>query len=490
MKAKYVLIISYFYILLFVYAAISKLITFEAFQVQLTQSPLLSAYANIIAYLVLGAELLFALLLCIKTTRLLGLYLSYGLMVAFTLYIYLILNYSDFVPCSCGGILEKMGWTEHLWFNLIVSILGFVAVYILQNNTKKFYLRIIIITLISSVVLILLFTSSEYIIKKQNPFVRRYLPHGVIQDETLDLQVNSFYFSGFYKDNIYLGNYTAPLRYIEIDSLMQRQDYSITIDSINLAYSNLRFKTLYPHFYLADGTTPIIFKGVLNDLKKRKTIGILSYKDVYFSDMVPVDSTTIAFKGQSSQDYKSVLGLLNSEGPVQIDLNTNLLESTSDGVFDTDGILVYNKEYEKFIYTYYYKNKFIQTDNKLIVINEQSTIDTTQMKKISATKLSTGENKMTTPIKAINSIVVTHRNLLLIVSNSMGQNESRKMWRQASIVDVYDFVNNSYLGSFYINHLGDDKLSDLIITDHYLYGLFDRKLVRFKMAKLLIDKFY
>ncbi|WHT39521.1 hypothetical protein QNH98_02135 [Myroides sp. mNGS23_01] len=138
MKAKYALIVSYFYILLFVYAAISKLITFEAFQVQLTQSPLLSAYANIIAYLVLGAELLFALLLCTKTTRLLGLYLSYGLMVAFTLYIYVILNYSDFIPCSCGGILEKMGWTEHLWFNIIVSLLALVALFFLIRKENDF----------------------------------------------------------------------------------------------------------------------------------------------------------------------------------------------------------------------------------------------------------------------------------------------------------------------------------------------------------------
>ncbi|WP_408582583.1 MauE/DoxX family redox-associated membrane protein, partial [Myroides odoratimimus] len=129
MKAKFSLIVQYFFVLLFVYAAISKLITFEAFQVQLTQSPLLSAYANIIAYLVIIVELVIALLLSLKQTKTLGLYLSYGLMVAFTIYIYLILNYSDFIPCSCGGILEKMGWSEHLWFNVMVCVVGLFAIY-------------------------------------------------------------------------------------------------------------------------------------------------------------------------------------------------------------------------------------------------------------------------------------------------------------------------------------------------------------------------
>jgi len=63
------------------------------------------------------------------------------------------------------------------------------------------------------------------------------------------------------------------------------------------------------------------------------------------------------------------------------------------------------------------------------------------------------------------------------------------MWKQASIVDVYDFTSSSYIGSFYINHLGEDKLSDLIVTDHYLYGLFDKNLVRYKMAISLTSKF-
>ncbi|MCT4137559.1 hypothetical protein HZP64_09825 [Elizabethkingia anophelis] len=132
----FVNIISYFFVLLFVYAAISKLMDFEAFQVQLAQSPLLSAYANFISLAVIIIELIIAVLLCINRTRLLGLYASFGLMIAFTVYIYLILNYSDFVPCSCGGILEKLGWTEHLFFNIGCIVLAAIAIFILKNPAK------------------------------------------------------------------------------------------------------------------------------------------------------------------------------------------------------------------------------------------------------------------------------------------------------------------------------------------------------------------
>ena len=118
-----------FFILLFVYAATSKLIDFENFQVQLAQSPLLSAFATPIAYGVVLGELMIASMLCFSKSRTLGLYLFIGFMTAFSVYIYLILHYSPFVPCSCGGILEAMGWREHLWFNVVVTGLGIGIVF-------------------------------------------------------------------------------------------------------------------------------------------------------------------------------------------------------------------------------------------------------------------------------------------------------------------------------------------------------------------------
>src|SRR5690606_37110805 len=127
--------IIYFFIILFVYAAVSKLTDFENFQVQVAQSPLLSAFATFIAYATVIGELVIALMLCFTKSRLLGLYLFLGFMTAFTVYIYLILNYSPFVPCSCGGVLEDLGWWEHLWFNGIVCFLCALVILTEQSST-------------------------------------------------------------------------------------------------------------------------------------------------------------------------------------------------------------------------------------------------------------------------------------------------------------------------------------------------------------------
>jgi uncharacterized membrane protein YphA (DoxX/SURF4 family) len=125
--------IVFLFILLFVYASVSKFIDYGLFKAQLGKSPLITRYAGVLAWLVPVSELVIVLLLFIPRFVLIGLYMSFSIMFAFTAYIVFILNFSPYVPCSCGGILEKMGWTEHLFFNIGFLILGLIGI-VLQNK--------------------------------------------------------------------------------------------------------------------------------------------------------------------------------------------------------------------------------------------------------------------------------------------------------------------------------------------------------------------
>lgn len=146
-KRRIVEVICLLYILLFVYAAVSKWVDFKTFRVQLGQSPLLTVFAGWIAWLVPLIELITAIVLIIPKFRLLALYSCLGLMSTFTMYIIAILNFSDYVPCSCGGILENMGWTEHLIFNLVFMLLAVIGILLesdtstTQENKIKRYIR-------------------------------------------------------------------------------------------------------------------------------------------------------------------------------------------------------------------------------------------------------------------------------------------------------------------------------------------------------------
>ncbi len=65
-----------------------------------------------------------------------ALYSALALMSLFTAYIIAILNFSDTIPCSCGGVLEKMSWNEHLVFNIIFMLMAIIAI-VLQTKINE-----------------------------------------------------------------------------------------------------------------------------------------------------------------------------------------------------------------------------------------------------------------------------------------------------------------------------------------------------------------
>jgi len=122
-------IIGFMFIVLFAYAAFSKLFEFELFRAQIGKSPMITQYASLFAWAVPALEIVICLLLLFPKTRIIGFYCSFTLMFLFTGYIFMMLKLSPYVPCSCGGILSGMGWTEHLFFNVGFTLLAIAGVY-------------------------------------------------------------------------------------------------------------------------------------------------------------------------------------------------------------------------------------------------------------------------------------------------------------------------------------------------------------------------
>jgi len=128
-------IISALFILLFVYAALSKLIDYPKFRIQLGQSPLLTVFAGWIAWTIPSIEICIAILLTTQRFRLISLYAAFSMMTIFSAYIVAITQFSEFVPCSCGGVLQNLTWNQHLYFNIFFLILGVVGIGFYKGQT-------------------------------------------------------------------------------------------------------------------------------------------------------------------------------------------------------------------------------------------------------------------------------------------------------------------------------------------------------------------
>lgn len=130
-------IIATLFILLFVYAATSKLLDYEKFRVQLGQSPMLTAFAGWVAWIIPLVEIVISIMLAVPRWRLSALYASFCLMVMFTGYIIAILKFSDYIPCSCGGVLQNMSWNEHLVFNVAFILLALTGIILHSRQERK-----------------------------------------------------------------------------------------------------------------------------------------------------------------------------------------------------------------------------------------------------------------------------------------------------------------------------------------------------------------
>jgi uncharacterized membrane protein YphA (DoxX/SURF4 family) len=123
---------SYLLAALFLYAAYYKWKDYGGFEIQLGNAPLTKHYAQTLAWLVPGLEILLAILLIVPRTRIIGLYGSFLLMFAFTTFVYLTLTKAKYHACGCGGIIDSFNWRQHLYFNLFFTFLPALAVYLLS----------------------------------------------------------------------------------------------------------------------------------------------------------------------------------------------------------------------------------------------------------------------------------------------------------------------------------------------------------------------
>ena len=137
-KKLIVNITSWLYIALFLYAGISKLFDYDLFEQQIAQSPILAPSAKSLSWILPALEISISLILIIPGKRITGLYASFVLMLFFTGYIIWILNFSNTIPCSCGGILESMSWKQHLLFNILFLLLAAGAITIERKRTKPY----------------------------------------------------------------------------------------------------------------------------------------------------------------------------------------------------------------------------------------------------------------------------------------------------------------------------------------------------------------
>jgi hypothetical protein len=487
-------IICALFILLFGYAASTKIADYDTFRAQIGQSSLITNYADVLSWLIPAIEFLIVILLLFRNTQRLGLYMSTSLMLMFVLYIGVILVYDSNVPCSCGGIIAKMNWGQHLLFNCVFLLLGIVAIF-LANKTAPTRVNLIvpasIIGLSSVVPMTLLFYMSDLTKDTRQVFSRSFRNDFVGSSVIVDLTYNSYYIAGGTAESIFLGNYMNPDTLVVIDppSAAKR---TISINGIEKGRP-LPFPTAvkveYPDIFVLDGKTPRIYSGTVDLKSDTWMVRPFETSKLYFYNGVPVSRSTLLVQALGVNPRGNVLGRISTLAGDSSIVSHHILEKQNDGIFCTAGRLKFDKNSGLAVFTYAHRNEYILLDTNLSVVGKGRTLDTVTTSRVGSQLLAShSAYKINTPLKSLNVDISLRGRYLFIRSGSIAKNESVRIFNAFTTIDVYDISERSYRFSFHLPAHYGKKPTSLFIHDQYAAAVYERQLFIFRLNSGVLNQ--
>lgn len=325
-----------------------------------------------------------------------------------------------------------------------------------------------------------MYIRSEREIHHDNPFIRRYVPGSVERVGEMELPNNSLYFAGTDSTKIYLADSRAPLHVFEVDTLLKSEKHHvIQLEDDRFPFKRVVVRVVGKDFYVFDGSVPLIFKGSIYDWKAKI---VMKGNNYYFTQAEVMAGNEIAFKNYDLDRRETVIGKFNFNSGVKVSYAPGLLQKQIDGLFDVEGTMRYNPKSKKFIYLYSYRNQFSVTDKSLNLLYRGNTIDTNAIAKIKVShNKDSGITQLASATEVTNKMAVLSNNLLFVNSTVRGKYESKSMWETASIVDIYNIRDNTYLSSTYIYDNKKFRLRDMIVVNSNLFALVGNQIHRYTL---------
>ncbi|WP_316835503.1 hypothetical protein [Pedobacter nutrimenti] len=329
--------------------------------------------------------------------------------------------------------------------------------------------------IVSVLVIVMLFVSSDYLRNRPNSFVRLLPPHKIIPGPILDLTTSGYYFAGFNKDKIYMGNFFIPNSILSIrsnmkDSIRLQLHFSRQASLLKGSFSIIEDSSVF----VLDGNQPALFIGnLLSDSELKGS------HPPFFNKAVHIDKRSFVLRAVINGNNVLIKYKSDSTG---FKFGNTALKKQVDGIFCTDGNLVKTRDSKLLFYIYYYRNQFLCSDTNLKLMYAGKTIDTNTHAKIKVSYLrSSNQITLSAPPIYVNKQAAANNKFLFIVSGLKADNEKYSLLDEFSIIDVYAVSNGKYQFSFYLPNFNGKKLTDFRVDEQSLYALYDHYLYKYQL---------
>lgn len=131
-------IFSYLIAVIFSYSFFIKVQDFINFKKKMFQSELINNdLVPLFSYTIPFIEITIAMCILFNIKKSVFLYISFFVLIIFTIYLIALNEYSLFNGCSCGGIFENLTYFQHIIVNLTFIIFNFLAIVLSRLNNKR-----------------------------------------------------------------------------------------------------------------------------------------------------------------------------------------------------------------------------------------------------------------------------------------------------------------------------------------------------------------
>ena len=326
---------------------------------------------------------------------------------------------------------------------------------------------------------IIIFSFSQRLNHRNNNFTRLFPPHFLSNARQLDLKYNSYYFAGFTKKSIFLGNVTAAAFLLKTNyDLNDSSHYILKIPpEIPMVAPAIKVYIDSPDIIMLEGISSRILHGNLI----KSAMEDCGYKGLFFNESCVISSKSFAFRTFDQKFEENILGK-STFNPTTIHRFPDILTRRGDGVFSVDGQLVKDPSTRNLAYVYFYRNEFIYMDTNLNIILKGKTIDSIQTPQIKIARInSESTTTFSAPPLLVNKTCCADSNFLFINSGLRARNEYEDSYGQSSVIDIYSLKNGEYLYSFYIPDDNHKKIRSFQVFNHRLVALFDHTIMTFNV---------
>ncbi|UNY98347.1 hypothetical protein MQE36_14825 [Zhouia spongiae] len=341
--------------------------------------------------------------------------------------------------------------------------------------------RIALLLAFGILIVTFLHQKSKSYINHKNPFIRVFPPHPISQWKVTEIEPEQTVV-GNRNGQIYLSKAGVPnqLTSIQIKTL-QSKKYDLKIDNVQkLAWGALQIKVNSNGIFLYEGITPTI---LYSNFKNKSPI-VRKIDTFNFSRCFPLDSTNYIL---ISYDKTLEQNILSKETltPIEVIQKPNLLTKQVDGVFCSQGNLMYDLSTERIVYLYRYRNAYLYMDRNLNLLTKGNTIDTVSKAQIHVATYRKGKqlhHSLTAPPLIVNRSAALFDSYLYINSNLRASNEKRITFNKNSVIDVYSLADHSYQYSFYLPTYKGEKIQNFIVHKDVLVATYKEHLGIFNLS--------